>query len=1038
MEPVEQFFGNNMDYVYLVYGFAFIFTGISIAVLTKTEGQFKPARFIWLLSSFAFLHGINEWLDMMSFIHPSHKLLKTLSFIFLVSSFCFLFEFSRRTLRICENETMKRISQYLQWWLMPVLTTIIFIISYYSENALQTGQILSRYFLALPGSIATAIGLKLYSTETDLIEKSKADRYFFLAVTFFIAYGFFAGFVVPKGNFFPSNVINTDSFISFIKVPVQVLRAISALFIAFSVIGMIKLFNYEARTKLQEIIEQLHIQQKEISQKAKVREVINSILNISLLPVSLQEQLNKILTLLMSVSWISLNSKGCIYICEDSSETIKISAHYNFDSEQLDTCSDLPFGKCLCGLAALKREVVFSSDTDDEKHTIRYSDMHPHGHYCVPILSNDRLLGVINVYVDEGYERTFEDEDFLRSVASTIAGIILRKETEEKIAQNYLIQDVINTIMKLSIQTLTLEEYLESILELISTVPWLSPKKTGCIFLIEDNPDELIMMTHRGISFQLLKKCSRVTMGSCLCGRAAATGKIVFASSIDDRHEVSYDGMSDHGHYCIPVKSKEKVIGVINLYVEHGHVRTSLEENFLVSVANTLSGIIERKRMEEKLEYMANYDTLTGLPNRVLFFDRLRQEIKSTVRYGHLLGVLYIDIDNFKDINDSMGHDVGDLLLQAVASRLGRCVRNADTVSRVSGDEFTVILPNIKSGLDAEIITKKALSCLSEPYEVNNNIYNITASAGMSIYPTDAGNAEELLKHADTAMYYSKKSMKSTGTMFNKEMDESINKRLKLEKELRLALQRGELVVHYQPQIELSSGKIVGAEALVRWQHPEMGLLYPDKFISLAEDTGIIMALGEQVLSESCKQNIIWQKMNLPPVVVAVNVSTTQVSRHYDLAGVVFQILNKTHMAPANLELELTESFCMQNVDTTISMLRRFNSRGVNVAIDDFGTGYSSLSYLKHLPFKKLKIDKSFIKELVINQDDLTIVKTIIDMSHNLRLRVIAEGVETLEQLEVLRSLGCDEVQGYLFSKAVPPDEFSVLLKKEEFFCNII
>ncbi|MBF0520270.1 MAG: EAL domain-containing protein [Nitrospirae bacterium] len=1024
METVEQFFRHNMDYVLLIYGFAFIFMGVSISIQTKTEGQFKLSGFIWILSSFAILHGINEWFEMMSSIHPSHTILKSASFVFLVFSLCFLFEFSRRTLRICENTTMRKFSQHLKWWFMPVILSIIFIIAFYSGEPLKTANILARYFLALPGSVATAIGLKLYSTETDLIEKSKADKHFFLTVTFFIAYGFLAGFVVPKGSFFPSNIINTETFMSFVHIPVQVFRAIAALFIAFSMLGVIRLFNYETRTKLQEIIRQLRVQQSNINQKVKVQDVINSILNISLLPVSLQEQLNDILYLLMSVSWISLKSKGCIFTFEDNSETITISSHFNFTEEQLNMCSYLPFGTCLCGLAALKKEIVFSSGIDDKNHTIRYKGMLPHGHYCVPIMSNERLLGVINVYVDEGYERADEDENFLKSVASTIAGIILRKESEEKTTQNYMIQNVINTIMQLSIQTLSLEEYLDRILELTSTVPWLSTKTTGCIFLVDDNPDELVMTSQRGISWHMLKKCSRVTIGTCLCGKAALTGNVVFSSSIDDRHEVRYDGMGEHGHYCVPIKSKDKVVGLINLYVDYGHKRTSLEENFLVSVANTLSGIIQRKRMEEKLEYMANYDALTGLPNRVLFFDRLRQEIKSATRYERKVGIFYIDIDNFKDVNDSMGHDVGDLLLKSVASRLEKCVREADTVCRMSGDEFTVILTNLKNKTDVETITQKTLSCLTEPYEINKNIYYITASVGMSIYPTDASNAEELLKHADTAMYYSKKSLKNSCTMFTSEMDDSVNKRIAMEKELRLALKRNELVLHYQPQIDIESGRIIGAEALVRWNHPQMGLLYPDKFIQLAENTGLIMALGEQVLFNSCNQAVQWLNIGLPPIVIAVNVSTTQVSKHYDLAGAVFQILNTTKMVPANLELELTESFCMQNVDTTISMLRRFNARGVNVAIDDFGTGYSSLSYLKHLPFKKLKIDKSFIKEIASNPDDLTIVKTIIDMSHNLRLRVIAEGVETQEQLKILSGLGCDEVQGFLFSRAIPPRIF--------------
>ncbi len=249
--------------------------------------------------------------------------------------------------------------------------------------------------------------------------------------------------------------------------------------------------------------------------------------------------------------------------------------------------------------------------------------------------------------------------------------------------------------------------------------------------------------------------------------------------------------------------------------------------------------------------------------------------------------------------------------------------------------------------------------------------------------------------------------------------------------ELRLAIERNELVIHYQPQIEIRSGRIIGSEALVRWQHPTLGLIYPNSFIPLAEDTGLIVPLGELVLRNSCQQNVAWQGMGLPSIVMAVNVSLKQVYRQYNLAEVVLKVIHDTQLTPHCLELELTESFCMQNLDNTIAMLRQFNYMGVLVTIDDFGTGYSSLSYLKHLPFKKLKIDKGFIQEITTNHDDLTIVKTIIDMAHNLRLKVIAEGVETNEQLEVLRSLNCDEIQGFLISKAVPADDFAELLRGE-------
>ncbi|MEO5359947.1 MAG: EAL domain-containing protein [Nitrospirota bacterium] len=798
--------------------------------------------------------------------------------------------------------------------------------------------------------------------------------------------------------------------------------------------GIFVLYRTKSKIALVESYNDLLHQKSETELHVKEQEIIKSILNISLLPDSLELLLQKILELILQNPWISLQSKGCIFLTDEESGQLRIAASHKFRAEQLSMCSPLPFGTCLCGLAASSREIIFSPDCNkDEKHSVRYVNMAAHGHYCVPIISGDRLLGVFNVYLNEGHERKKEDDVFLKSIARTIAGVIMRKESEEKTNQGYLIQNSINSILQLSIQTFSLNEYLDKFLELISTVPWLSTKTKGCIFLTGNNRDELEMVAHRGFSQHLLDLCRRVPIGSCLCGRSAFTGNVVFAAEIDDCHDNTYDDVTNHGHYCIPIKVKDRTIGVINLHIEAGHTRTTLEENFLVSAANTLSGIIERKRMEEKLEYMANNDTLTGLPNRVLFFDRLSHEIKNGTRYGYMLGVLYVDIDNFKIVNDTMGHDVGDKLIKSIADRLTRTIRESDTVSRVSGDEFTVILSNVNNVNQIETITSKLLTQLKEPYEVNGQDITITASIGVSICPSDANGAGELLRHADTAMYHAKKAGKNNYLLFKADMDEELNRRISVEKELRLALERDELILHFQPQVDISTGKIIGAEALVRWQHPEKGLLFPDKFITVAEDTGLIIPLGEQVLYKSCKQNVAWQTKGLPPILMAVNVSTTQISWNYDLAEMVFDVLKKTEMPPEHLELEITESFCMQNVDSTISMLRRFNTMGVNVAIDDFGTGYSSLSYLKHLPFKKLKIDRSFVNEITKDQDDLTIVKTIIDMSHNLRLKVIAEGVETKEQLELLRELGCDEVQGYLFSKPVPPEKFAVMLKDGAF-----
>ncbi|MBF0456591.1 MAG: GGDEF domain-containing protein [Nitrospirae bacterium] len=767
------------------------------------------------------------------------------------------------------------------------------------------------------------------------------------------------------------------------------------------------------------------------ARNTKKQEVINSILAVSLLPVTLKEQCRDILEILMSIHWMHLENKGSIFLSDEKSNVLNIAASHNFKDAQLAECSSIPYGKCLCGLAASTKEIVFSTDSKEDKHSIRYSGMPPHGHYCIPIISAERLLGVINVYLSEGYKRNDDDELFLKSIAYTIAGVVLHKETEVKMGHNYLIQSVINQILMVSLEPVSLKEQLQMVLNIISDVPWLLKKTTGCIFVIEEDPEILVMKAHKGVSLDLFTTCSHLPVGKCLCGIAAETGKTIFKSSIDAHHFITFENMHDHGHYCVPVKSRETVLGVINLYVPAGHQRNDLEDNFLTSVANVLAGMIERKIADDRIYHVLNHDALTDIPNRVLFFDRLNHEIKSSRRLGNKLALLYMDIDNFKDINDAMGHDTGDIVLKEIAGRLAECVRDTDTLARMSGDEFSIITSNIKSVDDAEKISEKILSALMQPVETSTGCFKITMSIGISVYPIDTLDAAELLKQSEIALYHSKKSGKNMVSFFNSAMDTMINERIKIENELRNAIDKNELVIHYQPQVDLKSGRITGAEALVRWKHPERGMIPPNKFIPIAEDTGLIVPLGEQVLHNSCMQNSAWQKMGLPPITMAVNASLKQISRQYNLEDVVMRVIYETELNPHQLEIEFTESFSMQNVDATIRLLRRLNSIGVQVSIDDFGTGYSSLSYLKNLPFKKLKIDRSFIMEISNNKDDITIVKTIIDMAHNLRLKVIAEGVETIEQLEILRCLGCDEVQGYLFSKPVPADEFELLLKDE-------
>ncbi|MGH8691160.1 MAG: putative bifunctional diguanylate cyclase/phosphodiesterase [Burkholderiales bacterium] len=439
---------------------------------------------------------------------------------------------------------------------------------------------------------------------------------------------------------------------------------------------------------------------------------------------------------------------------------------------------------------------------------------------------------------------------------------------------------------------------------------------------------------------------------------------------------------------------------------------------------------IERKRYQVQLEHQANYDALTGLPNRNLLHDRLRQAVYAQ-RLPRAIAVVFMDLDHFKFVNDSLGHSTGDLLLKAMAERLRSVLREGDTVGRVGGDEFVLIL-NDQS--NEEIIYRamqRISSKVSELITIGGKELYVTCSAGISIYPQDGRDVETLLKNADAAMYRAKEGGRSNFQFYTSEMNERVNERLVLENALRRALERDELILHYQQKVNLKTGAIVGAEALVRWMHPEWGLVRPARFIPLAEETGLIVNIGEWVLREACRQTRAWIDGGLSPGGVSVNLSVRQF-RQEGLVRSVDRILHETGLEPAQLEMELTESMVMQNVDTAIAILQGLKQLGVALSVDDFGTGYSSLSYLKDLPIDALKIDRSFVRDIGsgAEAEDGVLAQAIISLGHALHLKVIAEGVETDAQVRFLRRHGCDEVQGFFYGEAVPPDAHARLLEK--------
>ena len=488
----------------------------------------------------------------------------------------------------------------------------------------------------------------------------------------------------------------------------------------------------------------------------------------------------------------------------------------------------------------------------------------------------------------------------------------------------------------------------------------------------------------------------------------------------------------------------QQVVGAVEVYSDYGAVEAQIAATkrrvyggIVVSLGGLFFALLllvkrdsdRMRKQETQLLYAAYHDPLTGLPNRSLFSDRLTVALAQAQRQDELVGVVLIDMDHFKLLNDSWGHTTGDELLQEVANRLKGAIREGDTVARLGGDEFVLVLPGIRRPEDLAEVAEKLLSNLREQWQLDQRDFQTTASAGIAIYPPDGKDAENLLKNADTAMYAAKEAGRNTYRFYSAAMNAKFMMRFETERALRRALKQSEFIVHYQPVVDVATGEIVSAEALVRWLDPEKGLIGPGDFIAIAEETGLIVPLGEWVLRSACAQTRAWREAGLAHLGLAVNLSGRQF-RHADLVATIRQVLKDTRLDPSCLQLEITETIAMQDIELSVPTLLRLRELGLQTAVDDFGTGYSSLAYLKDLPMDTLKIDRSFLENVATDPRDAVIVANTIALAHGLHLTVIAEGVETEEQLAFLKEHHCDQFQGFLFSKPLPAAAFERLLRQ--------
>ena len=615
-----------------------------------------------------------------------------------------------------------------------------------------------------------------------------------------------------------------------------------------------------------------------------------------------------------------------------------------------------------------------------------------------------------------------------------IRDITEQKRTHEKIERNYISQQLVATVQECSLKPISFEQRIDQILQTILSIPWLPLQSKGSVFVVGEDGLSLTMAAQHGMSPESVRSCSIVKFGECLCGQVAESKEVIYKSCIDHDHHKTFSHMEDHGHYCLPILCGEQLLGVLNLYLDHNHLRNEEEIALLSSISHTIAGMIQRNKAEQSLLHNAFHDSLTGLPNRMLFLQRVKHCMSHQTRHpDRNFAVLFLDLDRFKFINDSLGHGVGDHLLKNVAKRLRACSRPEDTVARLGGDEFTILLEDVDSELAVSNIADRIHRELHQPFELDEREIFIPCSIGVAFGSSSYRAPEEIIRDADTAMYQAKSMSGAQTIYFDQQMHTSALRRLTMDTNLRRAFENQELCVHYQPIVSSHSGLTVGFEALARWPQSDGTMISPVEFIPIAEETGLINELGLWVLREACRQLLAWQKEfpAHPNLFVSVNVSGKQLL-HRELFNSIESILEDLDFSPENLRLEITESNLMSNNRENKALLNKFREHGYRFYIDDFGTGYSSLSYLHSFPFEALKIDRSFVTKLAQGKEHINMIETIIAIAHNFNMKVIAEGIETPEQQHLLHQLGCERLQGFYFSKPLPPKEISIVLSRED------
>lgn len=847
--------------------------------------------------------------------------------------------------------------------------------------------------------------------------------------------------------------------------------------------------------------------QERLEQVGKEQEVIEQLLRLNFIDAPLVTQLAEALEIIVTIPWLSLIATGGIFLVDPlHPESLTLRAQKDMDPRLQGRCATVRFGQCLCGAAAQERKFIFTQDHQDCPAT----DTADHGHYIIPILQGQKLLGILMLYAEAGHTSNPAEQRFLETVANSLASLIVQQQAAERLRVSEANLAKAQLIAKLGYWDWHIPENTLFWSEAVSPIFGLAPTAVPPSydeFLSHVHPDDrdrlqaavahtLSAAAPYSLEYRILWQDGTVRVVHAQ-GEAEvdASGKPVrmfgtlqditllkhseqqltlaakvFESSIEgitvtdangiiqsvnraftqitgyspeeavgqrpsilksDRHDVEFyhtmwQTLLANGRWEGEIWNRKKSGEV---YIEWLTI-TAIADDYgqvshHVAVFHDMS---EVRGFEEQLRFQAHHDVLTSLPNRTLLLDRLSVAISHARSQGKLVGMLTIDLDNFKHVNDSLGHTVGDVLLQQVAERLKGCVDPDITVVRLGGDDFVILMEQLSSEDEAVRVAQAIITAFGIPFDLTVYETVVTVSIGISFFPNDGADADSLIKNAELAMYRAKEEGKNTCKLFTGAMNAQVVHRLSLENSLRKALERHEFLVYYQPKVLAATGRIVGMEALVRWRATDGRLISPLDFIPLAEETGLIVAIGEQVLRQACLDVGKWLGEYDDHLTLSVNLSPKQFMQQ-DLLATVTAILAETGFPLKRLELEITESSVMSKEEAAIALLLKLKALGVRLALDDFGTGYSSLHYLSKLPFDTIKMDRSFVKGLPRDLSSSAIAVTILTLAHSLGMKVVAEGVENEEQLEFLRSRNCSEIQGFFFSPPIPAEEFATLLR---------